>query len=193
MEELCQALDCPRPSWHFSILLFFYSYSQKMGYLFVPFYCTLSMQLDSNSGKTERENHQGLFPPWNNDSFDQSRFFVFFFFLSPSEVLGSYRLGHEEMGKWKNIQYFPHPFWALTDPLSTPKANVGEPPGALTVHTKVRFQASHHSASCLDISQEKDSNLFAGLVQIQIFPNSSTTAYFSESSNCCCRHSVQIL
>ena len=51
------------------------------------------------------------------------------FFPPVSEILGSYRLGHEEMGKWKNIQYFPHPFWALTDPLSTPKANTREPPG----------------------------------------------------------------
>lgn len=62
------------------------------------------------------------------------------------------------MGKWKNIQYFPHTFWALTDPLSTPKANSREPSGALTVQTKVHFQASHHSASAWKHHRKKTVN-----------------------------------
>lgn len=98
----------------------------------------------------------------------------------PSEPLVTYRLSW--VGAWgdgkmeKMSKYFPHPFWAWTDPFLTPEPNTRGLPWALAVHTKVRFRPSHCSTSSLGISQEKYHELFAGLVVLQ---NSDLHPHFS--------------
>lgn len=69
--------------------------------------------------------------------------------------------------KWevKKHSVFPPPFLSTDRPLSHPKPTLEASWGSYTRSPL----PSHHSAYLLDISQEKDSKLFAGWFQGQIF------------------------
>lgn len=117
----------------------------------------------------------------------------------PSEPLVTYRLSW--VGAWgdgkmeKIFKYFPHPFWSSQTPFSPLSPTLGgflglllsTPKSASDLHTVVPLAWGYHRKNTMN------SLLAWWYFKIQIcIPTSPATVYFTESSNSCPIHSVQV-